>query len=101
MNAASLDDLPPGPLLVVADNDAIAEGGLRWAHRFQAANRPYRVRLGGPSTVDAIVAEARSLGAVAIVWAGESDTLALADNVATRLGIPLSCEGLLNDAHDA
>jgi hypothetical protein len=98
VNAASLEELPPGPILVVADNDAIAEGGLRWARRFQAAQRLYRVRLAGPSTVDAVVAEARSFNAVAIITAGTPETHARGKCAATRLGILYSSDETLNDA---
>ncbi len=97
MNATSLEHLPPGPILVVADNGAIASGGPNWARRFQAAHRLYRVRLAGPSTVEAIVNEAKALGAVAIISAGDPTTWALAEAAASELGILVSSEGILND----
>lgn len=93
----SLEDLPPGPILVVADNGAIASGGPRWARIFLAAQRPYRVRLAGPSTKEAVVNEAKSLGAVTVISAGDSTTWVLAEAVASELGIPVSHEGILND----
>jgi hypothetical protein len=95
----SLEHVPPGPILVVADNGAIAQGGPRWANSFQAANRAYRVRLAGPSTIEAIQAEARSLGAVAIIWAGGSDTRMAADATADRLGLPVFNEEIVNHEH--
>jgi hypothetical protein len=97
VNASSLEGLPPGPILVVADNGAIASGGPRWARRFRAAQRLYRVRLAGPSTVEAVVNEAKCLGAVAIIAAGDSNTRALAEAAARELGIPVSPESILND----
>jgi hypothetical protein len=98
VSTPSLEHVPPGPILVVADNDAIAHGGPRWAKLFQAAKRPYRVRLAGPSTVDAVAAEATSLGAVAIIWAGNSDTRLLAEATASRLALPVFNEEILKNA---
>lgn len=98
MNTPSLDDLPPGPVLVVADNDAIARSAPRWARRFQDANRRYRVRLARPSTIDAIQAEAKALGAIAIIWAGGSDTRVIAHATASRLGCPVSNDEILKHA---
>lgn len=98
MNTLSLDDLPPGPVLVVADNDAIARSAPHWARCFHDADRRYRVRVAGPSTIDAIQAEARSLGAVAVIWAGGSDTRVLAHATASRLGCPVSNDEILKHA---
>jgi len=101
VSVMSLDNLPPGPVLVVADNDAIARGGPRWAILFQATHRLYRVRLAGPSTAEAIVKEATSLGAAAIISVGDSETWELAVAAASELGIPVSHEGILHDLHDS
>jgi hypothetical protein len=101
VNATPLEDLPAGPILVVAANDAIASGGPRWASLFLATQRLYRVRLAGPSTVEALVNEAKSLGAVAVMSSGDSNTWTLAEAAASALGIPVSHEGILNDVHDA
>lgn len=100
MTTSWLDRLPQGPILVVADNDAIANSGLRWARIFEKAQRLYRVRLAGPSTLEAVVNEAKSLGAVAITWAGDSEACSLAEATASQLGIPFSSEDSLNDVYD-
>ncbi len=81
--------LPPGPILVVADNRAIARGGLMWARAWGNEGRVYRVRLAGPSSVAAIAAEAKALGAAAIFWAGGGDVCELASAAASAVGIPL------------
>lgn len=81
-----------GPILVVADNDAIARLAPRWAAQFAAAGRIHRVRLagsGGEREVERLLAEARSLAAVAIATAGGEAVRSLAAAVATRLGLPL------------
>jgi hypothetical protein len=96
VNTPSLEHLPTGPILVVADNHAIAQGGPRWAIFFQATNRHYRVRLAGPSTIEAIQAEAKSLGAVAIIWAGDAETHALAQAAATKIALPFFNEEIVS-----
>lgn len=81
-----------GPLLVIADNDAIARLAPRWAEAFAAAGLHYRVRLAGSLgdlELEAILAEARSLAAGAILAAGRPATRTLAAAVADRLGLPL------------
>jgi glycerol dehydrogenase-like iron-containing ADH family enzyme len=81
-----------GLLLVIADNEAIARLAPRWAERFAAAGTGYRVRLAGSlgdSEIEAVVAEARSLSASAILAAGGPATRALAAAAATRLGLPV------------
>ena len=80
------------PILVVADNDAIARLAPRWAGQFAAAGRLYRVRLAGvpgDREIERLATEARSLEAVAIAAAGGEAVQSLAAAVATRLGLPL------------
>ncbi|MFM8414827.1 MAG: hypothetical protein ACKOCX_08885 [Planctomycetota bacterium] len=81
-----------GPILVVADNEAIARLAPRWAEQFAAAGRLHRVRLAGaPSDreIERLASEARSLAAVAIAAAGGDAARSLAQAVASRLGLPL------------
>lgn len=81
-----------GPVLVVADNDAIARLAPHWAEQFAAAGRLHRVRLAGSTSdreLERLAAEARSLAAVAIAAAGGDAARSLAAAVATRLGLPL------------
>lgn len=81
-----------GPVLVVADNTAIARFAPVWAERFAAAGRLYRVRLVGAGSereVAAVVVEAVRLSAVTILVAGGEGPLAVATEVARRLGVPL------------
>jgi glycerol dehydrogenase-like iron-containing ADH family enzyme len=81
-----------GPLLVIADNEAIARLAPGWAERFAAAGLGYRVRLAGSlgdRELEAVVAEARSLPARAILAAGSPATRALAAAAAARLGLPM------------
>ena len=80
-----------GPVLIIADNDAIARLAPRWAEQFAAAGRLHRVRLAGvpgEPEIERLVNEARSLAAVAIATAGGDAARALAAAVATRLGLP-------------
>jgi hypothetical protein len=81
--------IPRGPILVVADNPAIARGGLAWARACAQEGRLHRVRLAGPSTVATIVAEAADLGATGILWAGAPEVRELAAAAASEAGIPL------------
>ena len=86
------DRLPPGPILVVADNAAIARSAVDWNRRFAAAGRLHRVRLAGrgdAGDVAAVAAEAVSLGAVAILAAGDRTAVGLAAQVAESLNLPL------------
>lgn len=82
-----------GPVLVVADNEAIARLAPRWAETFAAAKLGYRVRLAGslgePAELEGVIAEARSLAAGAILAAGAPSTQALARAAAAELGLPL------------
>ncbi len=98
MNGPFGETLPAGPILVVADNEAITRGGPAWAQAFAAADRVYRVRLAGPSSPRAIAAEAHSLGASAILWAGGPDVCDLATLVATDLAIAVFNAEILNHA---
>lgn len=81
-----------GPILVLADNDAIARLAPRWAADFGAAGRIHRVRLAGlgdDGELDRLAAEAQSLAAVAIAAAGGQPVWSLAAAVARRLDLPL------------
>ena len=84
----------PGPVLVIADNRAIARRAPAWAADFVAFGRVHRVRLvdRAASDLDALVAEAVSLRATAILAAGGAATRAAALAVAARLGLPLAVE---------
>lgn len=87
------DRLPPGPILVVADNAAIARSAPDWSRRFAAAGRLHRVRLAGRGDacdVAEVAAEAASLGAVAILAAGDRPAVGLATRVAKALNLPLT-----------
>ena len=87
------DRLPPGPILVVADNAAIAGSAVDWSRRFAAAGRLHRVRLAGRGDareVAEVAAEAVSLGAVAILAAGDWPAVGLATRVAEALNLPLT-----------
>lgn len=84
--------LGPGPVLIVADNDAIARLAVRWQDFFSAAGRSYRVRLlsaGSPAELAAVAAEARSLAAGSILAAGSSLLVGRAARAATAAGLPL------------
>mgnify|MGYP006928166587 CR=1 FL=1 len=88
--------IPPGPVLVVADNPAIARSSRDWCCSFAAAARVHRVRLAGmgdSGDVAAVTVEAKSLGAVAILGVGDLPTLTLAAEVAATLGLPLISGG--------
>ena len=84
---------PAGPVLIVADNAAIARLAPRWAARFAAIGRVYRVRLlsfGSPSEIAAVAAEARSLPATVILAAGDTLLRERAARVAGLAGLPLT-----------
>lgn len=84
----------PGPVLVIADNAAIARRALAWAAGFVAAGRVHRVRLVGRATsdVEGLVAEAVGLNATAVLAAGGETARQAGQAVATRLGLPLAIE---------
>ena len=81
------------PVLVVADNATIAAWAPDWAEAFDACGWTFRVRLfttGQESDGhEAIIDEARNLGARAIVAAGGETLAAAAGAAATALGLPL------------
>lgn len=73
-----------GPVLVVADDDAIAARAPAWADAFAAAGITHRVVVTG---VDATAAAA-GLDARVVVAAGSAEANAAAEAVARALGIP-------------
>lgn len=82
----------PGPVLVLADNRAIAVAAPSWAAAFAAAGKIHRVRLVGRASereVAAVVAEAEQLGAAAILAAGSGPPVEIGQAAASRLGRPL------------
>lgn len=91
--------LPPGPVLIVADNEAIARGALVWAAACTQEGRLHRVRLAGPSTPAAVALEAAHLGATAILWAGAVEVRELAAAAAREAGLPLHGEDALAIPH--
>ncbi|MGB8853007.1 MAG: hypothetical protein WCC69_05515 [Pirellulales bacterium] len=80
------------PVLIVADNTAIADHAPDWARSFAALGWQHRVRLSdGPADeieAEAIAAEARHLGARVIVAAGGTATRAAARTASARTGTP-------------
>jgi len=86
-----------GPVLVVADNPAIARSGPAWAAAFAARGWRHRVRLssgidGDAATLaaelQALAREARGLRAKVIVGVGGTDTCAAARAAAAIAGLP-------------
>lgn len=81
-----------GPVLVVADNDAIGSHAPDWARQVAAAGWRHRVRFWeGPADETAIArlaAEARAFGARAIVASGGTATRVVARHVAAAIGVP-------------
>lgn len=95
-----VDDLPfldghPGPVLVIADNPAIARRATAWEAGFAALGRLHRVRLVGRTAGDVagLIAEAVDLQATAILAAGGEAARQAGQAVATRLGRPLAIDG--------
>lgn len=84
----------PGPVLVIADNAAIARRAQAWAAACAALGRVHRVRLvgGAASEVDGIIAEAVGLKATAVLAAGGEPARHVARTVVARLGLPLAIE---------
>jgi len=85
-----------GPALVVGGGSAVAALAPVWAASMAAAGRRHRVRtFGGECTaaeIDALAAEARSLGAGAIVGAGGGKCLDASRAAAAAVGLPfVSC----------
>lgn len=93
-NAASLGG-HPGPVLVIADNAAIAGRATAWAAGFRAVGRLHRVRLvgRGAGDIDGLVAEAVDVNATAILAAGGETARHAGRAVAERLGLPLAVDG--------
>jgi CheY-like chemotaxis protein len=90
-------------VLVVADNPAIAAHSRRWAEAFAAADAVHRVRLvttGLPQEIEAVAAEARNLGATAIVAAAAATPRAVAAAVAEQLGLPAAIDEATTADHD-
>lgn len=84
----------PGPVLVIADNAAIARRARAWAAACATRGRLHRVRLvgGAASDFDGIIAEAMGLKATAILAAGGETARRAGQAVAARLGLPLAIE---------
>ena len=85
-----------GPVLVVGGAAAVGALAPIWAASMAAAGWQHRVRVfGGECTaaeIDALTAEARSLGARAVVGAGEGKCLDAARAAATAVNLPfVSC----------
>ena len=81
-----------GPVLVLADNPAIAAAAPRWAAAFAQTGTVHRVRLVGRATapeIAAVLAEAENLGAATILAAGSGSSVEIGQAVASRLGRPL------------
>lgn len=94
VSAAACD----GPVLVIADNAAIARSGPAWARVFAARGWGHRVRLSEGSDGDAaaleaearaLAAEARSLRATVIVGSGGEAPRAAARAAAALTGLPV------------
>lgn len=81
------------PVLVIAETTAVARLAIAWMHSFDEAGWLYRVRsFGGEATaheIEAIAAEARSLGAKTIAAIGDEAVIAACDGAASRVAIPL------------
>ena len=85
-----------GPVLVIGGGAAVGSLAPIWAASMAAAGWQHRVRVfGGECTaaeIDALAAEAKSLGARAVVGAGGGKCLAAARAAAAALNLPfVSC----------
>jgi glycerol dehydrogenase-like iron-containing ADH family enzyme len=82
-----------GPVLLLADADAIGRLAPRWAETFAALGLRYRVRLvsgaGGAREIDTIAEELARQAAGSCVAAGDGAVVALARAVAARAGVPI------------
>lgn len=81
-----------GPVLVLAENSAIAAAAPRWAAAFARAETVHRVRLVGRASepeIAAVLAEAQNLGAATILAAGSGSCAEIGRAVASLLGRPL------------
>lgn len=80
------------PVLVIAETTAVARLAVAWMHSFDEAGWLYRVRsFGGEATaheIEAIAAEARSLGAKTIAAIGDEAIIAACEGAASRVAIP-------------
>jgi hypothetical protein len=85
----------PGPVLVIADNAAVAQRAMAWASGFTALGRLHRVRLVSRAAgdFDGLVAEALDMNATAVLVAGGEAARQAGQAVATRLGLPLAIDG--------
>ena len=81
-----------GPVLVLADAEAIGRLAPNWAKIFAAAQLRYRVRLvsgaEGGREVDALAGELSRHGAHSCAAAGAPGAVATAREVAARAGVP-------------
>lgn len=81
-----------GPVLVLADAEAIGRHAQAWAEAFAAAGLPYRVRLvrsgAGQREIDGMAEELRRQGGRSCAAAGDAGAVATALAVATRAGVP-------------
>lgn len=81
-----------GPVLVLADAEAIGRLAPGWAVAFAAAGLRYRVRLvrgdAPPCEIDAVVAEVRRQAARSCAVAGDAAAVATARAVAARAAVP-------------
>jgi hypothetical protein len=86
-----------GPVLIVADNDAIGRRAPAWARLLAAAGWLHRVRFWEGRADDAVIArlaaEARAFGARVVVAAGAPATRAAARDVAAATGLPCVIDG--------
>lgn len=81
-----------GPVLVLAENSAIAAAAPRWAAAFDQTETVHRVRLVGRASepeIAAVLAEAQNLGAATILAAGSGSSVEIGRAVASLLGRPL------------
>jgi len=80
-----------GPVLVVADGEAISRLAPAWAEAFAAAGWLHRVLAAGTAAtgeVAAIAAEAESLRAAALVAAGDAAVRATVEQAAAACRLP-------------
>jgi len=84
-----------GPVLIVADADAISGSAPAWAAAFHAAGWVHRVlaaaRRADDDEVTGIAAEAESLGAATVVGVGGAAVVAAVEVAAARRGLPCLC----------
>jgi phosphoribosylcarboxyaminoimidazole (NCAIR) mutase len=82
-----------GPVLLLADADAIGRLAPGWAETFATMGLRYRVRLvsgaGGDREIDTVAGEFARQAAGSCVAAGDAAAVALARAVAARAGVPV------------